>query len=223
MKVALLTPAALSHSVDVYYHHSVIDTVKLCATHGIDVLPISWPGEALVQNARNALVHEALESDADQIFWVDADQEWLPEQFLRLLEHPVDVVGATYPKKQDKEQYTFRAEEVVKQQLGLLAVQACGTGFLRVSRRALQKVWDSSVPYYASPKNEGPQFRMCFDVQVVEGFLLGEDLYFCAALEDAGYQVWMDPSFTVGHNGYKRFKGNVQAWLDRRQPASIPD
>lgn len=207
MKVALLTPADLTHKVDVYYHHSVIDTVKLCARHGIDVLPLSWPGEALVQHARNGLAEIGLQSGAGQFFWVDADQEWRPEQFLRLLRHPVEAVGGTYPKKQDEEEYTFRA--VIGERNGLLAVQSMGTGFLRVSRQALETVWNAALPY----EKGGMSFRKCFDVSVVEGRLIGEDTYFCAALADVGYQVWLDPSFTVGHNGYKRFKGDVAAYI----------
>ena len=212
MKVGLLTPADLSHKVDVYYHHSVVDTIKLCASHGIDVVPLSWPGEALVQHARNALVEIALQSDADQFMWVDADQEWLPSQFLRLLQHPVDVVGATYRKKQDKEEYTFLAGPSTEVKGGLLAIHAMGTGFLKVSKRALRDVWNASEPY---EKNDD-HFRMVFDVQIIEGLMFGEDVVFCAKLEDAGYQVWLDPSFTVGHNGYKRYRGDVAAWLNRK-------
>ena len=223
--VVLLTPADLTHKVDVYYHHAVIDTIKLCAKHGIDVVPISWPGEALVQHARNALAGLALKSNAEQFFWVDADQEWQAEQFLRLLQHPVDVVGATYLKKQVEEEYTFRTGPVIEVRNGLMAIQSMGTGFLRVSRQALQAVWNASEPY----EKAGEQFRMCFDVQVIEGHLVGEDTYFCAGLADAGYQTWLDPSFTVGHNGFKRFKGDVAAYIaklakehQQRQPKKVP-
>ena len=62
---------------------------------------------------------------------------------------------------------------------------------------------------------------MVFDIQVVDGRLFGEDTVFCAKLTDAGYQVWLDPSFTVGHNGYKRYCGNVMAWLDRKSRARL--
>ena len=217
--VVLLTPADLTHKVDVYYHHAVIDTVKLCARHGINVVPLTWPGEALVQHARNALAKMAIQSNIEQVFWVDADQEWRAEEFLRLLQHPVDVVGATYPKKQDTEEYTFRAGPECEVKDGLLAIQSMGTGFLRVSRQALLAVWNAAQPY----EKGGQHFRMCFDVQVIEGHLVGEDTYFCAALADAGYQVWLDPSFTVGHNGYKRYKGDAWTYIAKqRQLAEVP-
>lgn len=216
-KVLILTPADLSHKVDVHYHHSVIDTIKFCAGRGIDVAPISWPGEALVQHARNALAREAILAKATSIVWIDADQEWTPEQFVRLLSHPVDVVGATYPKKQDREEYTFLAPPEAEERGGLLKVHSCATGFLRVSPKALWDVLEASEPYL---KND-EQFRMLFDIQIVEGRLFGEDTVFSAKLTDAGYDIWLDPSFTVGHNGYKRYQGDVQAWLDRRQPAEL--
>lgn len=212
MKVVLATPATLAHGVDVYYHHSAIETIKLCAKHGIEVCPITWPGEALIQHARNALVEVSLAaSDVQQVFWVDADQEWEPEWFLRMVKHPVDVVGATTPKKQDIEAYPLANVGDRDPKTGLHRVGAIGTGFLRVSRRALQTVWDKSERY----EKGGKPFRMVFDVVIVDGQLCGEDAAFCIKLAMVGYPVWLDTSFTVGHNGYKRYKGDFLAYMKR--------
>lgn len=217
MKVILATPADLGHKVDVYYHHSVIETIKLCAQHKIEVAPLTWPGEALVQHARNALTEVSLDSDAQQIFWVDSDQEWEPEQFLRLVMHPVDVVGATTLKKQDVEDYPLSSLGDVDPKTGLHTVGAMGTGFLRVSRKALREVWLRSESYM---KN-GKSYRMVFDIAVINGYLAGEDAAFCIKLAQAGYQVWLDASFTVGHNGYKRYKGDFAKYLARTRKREL--
>ena len=211
-KVVLATPA-YGHQVDAYYHHSVVATVKLCARNDIDVVPLTWPGEALIQHARNQLTRLALDvPQASDIFWIDADQEWQPEWFLRLLQHPVAVVGAAYPKKGDKEEYTVRVHNgtiQVDRSLGLWQVDSLGTGFLRIRRDALQKVWDSSEPYEAWNDSS----RMLFDVQLLDGRLWSEDTIFCAKLIDAGYRIYLDPAFTVGHNGYKRYSGDFYSYV----------
>ena len=210
-KVILATPT-YDHSVDVYYHHSVIETIKVCAENGIDVRPLSWPGEALVQHARNALSSVVVaDHSVSDVFWVDSDQEWLPEQFMRLLSHPVDVVAAAYRKKtDDREQYTVRASTIEILPNGLWKVDSVGTGFLRVSRKAMQAAWEQSDPYQHS---DGTNHRMVFDVGVVDGRLWGEDTIFCARLATCGFPIHVDPTFTVGHNGYKRYKGDFGEYI----------
>lgn len=211
MNVAILCPAH-SVSVDAYYHHSVINTIKAGFKQGIDVCELTWPGEALVQHARNALVELALKDARkfENFVWIDSDQEFTPRQFLALLDHDVDVVGGTYRKKQDEEAYEVRVSEVTEIG-GLWKVMGLGTGFLKVSREALETVYRHSEVY----ENKGQKFRAVFEVPIINGRLYGEDTIFCEKLQAAGFDIYLDPSVTVGHNGHKRYKGDFQAFIDR--------
>lgn len=208
-KVILATPT-YDRSVGADYHFSVVQTVKLCAQHGIDVCPLLWPGEALVQHARNALAQQALEMNPEDVVWVDADHDWRPEWFLRLLSHNVDVVGAAYPKKADTEQYAVHMTHF-EETSDLWRVNGLGTGFLRTTAKALRAIWDTSEPYKAF----GGQWRMIFDVQLVDGRLWGEDMIFCAKLTEAGFPVYLDPSFTVNHHGAKKYTGDFAQFVKK--------
>ena len=92
-------------SVDVWYTHSLVNTIKIADQMNIEVLPIWLSYDALIQRARNDLIALVREMDCDDIIFIDADIEWNPEHFYRLLNYPVDVVGGTYPKKGDTEMY----------------------------------------------------------------------------------------------------------------------
>ncbi len=216
-RVMLATPAH-DWRADVRFFDSVLRTVKLCAEHGIEIIPVFLPGDALVQKARNDLVRMAIEASVDDIFFIDSDQFWEPEWVLRLLQYPVDVVGAPVRKKaDDKEVYNVKANGPfipVDEATGLWLPLAVGTGFLRLSRDALEAAWLASDEY-TNP--DGSAGRMVFDVRVLEGKLYGEDTILCGKLADAGFPIYLDPTFTVPHVGMKVYEGDFVAYIEGLQ------
>jgi hypothetical protein len=98
---------------------------------------------------------------------------------------------------------------------GLMEVEAVGTGFMKISRRALEKVWDASQEY----TNEGKKCRMVFDVQLVDGELVSEDNVFCRKWRKLGEKVYIDPSMTCNHIGAKKYSGS---FLDFLKHSNIP-
>jgi hypothetical protein len=219
MTKVMIATLAYDHRVDAHYHHSVINTIRVCAEHGVQVVPITWPGEAIIQHGRNALVEIAMSDPAlTAVLFIDSDQEWEPLQALKLLRYNVDVVGAPVRKKTDDEELynvlSLRGADFrLDPRTNLAMVESVGTGFLKVSAGALREVWGQSEPY----EYGGKPFRKVFDIQTPDGQMVGEDVLFCAKLADAGYQVYLDTSFTVGHNGYKRYQGDFQAYIQRRK------
>jgi hypothetical protein len=104
-KVMIGTPC-LYGQLDVWYTNSLVNTIKMSKDLGdIEITPIWISFDALLQRARNDTLHVAYEGDFDDLIWIDSDIEWNPEWFFKLLNHPVDVVGGTYRKKGDKEEY----------------------------------------------------------------------------------------------------------------------
>jgi len=95
------------------------------------------------------------------------------------------------------------------QQNGLMEVEAVGTGFMKISRAALKKVWDISPEY----KNEGRIGRMVFDVKIVNGDLVSEDNIFCQKWRNLGGKVFIEPSMTCNHIGVKKYQGNFLEYL----------
>jgi glycosyltransferase involved in cell wall biosynthesis len=207
--------------IEVWYANSLVETIKQGVAKGIEIYPIWLSYDALIQRARNDLVALMLDMDCDDIFFIDSDIEWQPEWFFKLLDYSVDVVGGTYPKKGDDEMYVVKQLDVNKipnPSTGLLEVDGLGTGFLRVSRKAIQYLWDISSSYEEAEYNKIR--RMVFEVVVQNNGLISEDIWACYKLKRGGFPIWLDTSVTCNHVGVKKYTGNFNQWLARAKSQS---
>ena len=219
MKKVMVGTPLYDGRIDVWFVNAMRFTERLCAQHGIEITPIYMAFDSLVQRARNDLVRMALDEGYDELFFIDSDMEWKPEDALRLLSHKVDCVGAAYRKKTDEaEQYTVRAGTPpvpLDVNSGLWIVDGVGTGFTRITRPALQALWDSSQKY----RNEGRIGSWIFDVAPVDlggelPDLVSEDSMVCLKLRQLGYKVLLDPTFVPVHVGQKKYSGDFQLYVD---------
>lgn len=212
----MLGTPCLDGRPEAFFANSVIQTIKLAARHGIDVAPILMSYDALVQRARNDIVKLALENDFDDLLMIDDDEEWDPAHAIALLQHQVDVVGAAVRKKtDDAELYNVKAASLPLQgdaTRKLWIVDAIGTGFLRLTRRALGALWNCSEEYL---DDYGQHCRMVFNVGVIGGRLWGEDTFMCQKLTQAGFKIHVDPTITVAHIGMKKYSGDFAQYIRR--------
>ena len=215
MRRVLIGTPSYDGRIDVWFANSLIATVKEAEKKGIFVHAIYTSYDSLIQRARNSLVKLALDGKYDDIFFIDSDTEWEPEWFFRLLERPEPIVGGALIKKTDKEGYTVK---LLDKQLKfsedgkLIQADGVGTGFLKVSRFALEKLWLASDPYTSG----GEEHRMVFDIKVENGDLISEDYVLCNKWKNLGYKVWLDPTITCNHIGIKKFKGDLNKFLDKQ-------
>ena len=215
MRRVLIGTPSYDGRIDVWFANSLIATVKEAEKKGIFVHAIYTSYDSLIQRARNSLVKLALDGKYDDIFFIDSDTEWEPEWFFRLLERPEPIVGGALIKKTDKEGYTVK---LLDKQLKfsedgkLIQADGVGTGFLKVSRFALEKLWLASDPY----TSEGEEHRMVFDIKVENGDLTSDDYVLCNKWKNLGYKVWLDPTITCNHIGIKKFKGDLNKFLDKQ-------
>jgi hypothetical protein len=211
-KVLIGTPAH-DGRVDVWYANSLVNTVKLSGKYNTEIHPVYMSYDSLVQRARNDLVRLALEEGFDDLIFMDSDQEWDPEWIFSLLARPEDVIGGTVVKKSDKPLFNVKALKtgLKREANGLIEVEAVGTGFMKISRKALQEVWNQSPEYM----NEGKKCRMVFDVQLVDGELVSEDNVFCRKWRQLGNKVWIDPTMTCNHIGSKKYSGNFMQFIQQ--------
>ncbi len=201
--------------VDIWYTNALLKTSEMAASQNIEILPLWVSFDALVQRARNDTIHLALEAGVDDLFWIDSDIEWDPKDFFKILNYPVDVVGGTYPKKSDHEEYVVRQmkRRPPDPKTGLMEVDGLGTGFARMSRAAMQYLWDTSKPYI-DPKDMKER-RMICDVIITNNGLMSEDIYMFEMLQKGGFKVWLDPNITCNHTGPKKWKGNFASWYKK--------
>jgi glycosyltransferase involved in cell wall biosynthesis len=197
--------------VEAWYMNSLLQCVKMSIPKGIDITTTWVSYDSLIQRARNDVLHLAIEGGFDDLIMIDADIEWQPQWLFDLLDYPVDVVGGTYPKKGDAEIYVVQHMKQVLEYnaQGLLKVDGLGTGFLRMSRKACQHLYDSGTPYFHNNRHQ----RWVFNVGIQDGDIMSEDIDMCHRLRDAGFDIWLDPGMTCNHIGIKKFTGDFQTWI----------
>jgi len=218
MKRVLIGTPCYDGKIDVWYANSVVNCVRIAEAKGVFIHPIWLSYDALVQRARNDLMSIALNQGYDCLVFVDSDVEFSPEWLLELIESEEDVIGGTYPKKGETESYPVKALTdqngellLVPDSRGLLEVLGLGTGFVKISRAAIQALWDTS-PVYKNTET-GTDNRMMCNVEVRNGVFMSEDILLFERLRDMGFRVWLDPKMTCNHTGNKKYRGDFLQYL----------
>lgn len=210
-KVMIGTPC-YGAMVGCLYANSLAGTIALGARLNIQVLPLFIPGNALVHSARNEIISRFLKSGEDDLVFIDADISWVPEDFFRLLNHEVEAVGGTYPYKKSELQFMMKTVDgqppAEAGENGLLSVEGLGMGFFRLTRAAVQKLWDKSVPFKHA--NSDDEYRAVFECLYQDGNEVGEDIAMCQKLD----QVWCDPLPVLSHSGIREHYGDPVNWLN---------
>jgi len=216
MRRVLVAAPSYDGKVNVWHATSLSETSKIALSKNINVVAVYMSYDALVQRARNDIFKLAYDSKIDDLIFIDCDVDWNPEDFFKILEHDVDIVAAPVIKKSDID-HTYSIKLVNNYQIndkGLVEVNGCATGFMRIRRNAIEKMWDSSEEYQEKHKNEPS--RMVFDVKIIEGDLWSEDIVFCDKWTKLGGKVYIDPTINCGHSGEKRWVGNFSEWIKAR-------
>ena len=221
--VMLATPA-LDGKVDIEFHHSIINTVRLGLMNEINFIPITVGRDALIQRARNDLIQIAVESEFEfeSMIWIDSDMEWDPQWTVDLVNCSHDVIGGTCRKKTDvEESYVVKILDIEKAEIedGLIEVDALGTGFVKFSRKAFMSLWDNAIDYHESHKD----CRMVFDIGIIDGVLYSEDTFVYSKLSAAGFEIWLDPAMTAAHHGSKSFYGDFKCYFERIKEAMLEE
>lgn len=214
MRKVLIGTPSYDGRVDVWYANSLLETVRMSYEKDVFIHAIYTSYDSLIQRARNSLFRLALMGGYDDLFFIDSDCEWQAEWIFRLLERPEPIVGGALVKKSEKEGYTVKLldRELKYSQDGkLIEVDGVGTGFMKVNRFALEKLWDMSDKYMS----EGEEHRMVCDIKVENGDLISEDYIVCNKWKSLGYKVWLDPTITLNHIGIKKYKGDFQAFINQ--------
>jgi hypothetical protein len=216
MKRVLIGTPSYDGRIDVWYANSLLQTIKMSSSHGYDVHAIYTSYDSLIQRARNSLFKLALNGNYDYLFFIDSDCEWQPEWFFNLLNRQEPIVGGALIKKSETEGYTVKLIDrnlKYSQDKKLIEVDGVGTGFMKISRFALEKLWEISEPYMS----EGEEHRMICDIKVENGDLISEDYVIANKWKGLGYKVWIDPTITLNHIGIKKFKGNFELFLRKNK------
>lgn len=207
------------------YFQSMIGTYAWAQANDVSLGVYTISGESLIPRARNSLVMNFL-NDYDGIFedlfFIDADQGWTPENFKRLLEAPYDIACGVYPKKKIHWSLAQKAwldqpenlEFVVANSVmyssavpdhtmltddGFTLCRNGATGFMRIRRQVIETMIAAypELEYDKDPEAEpGKIAYALFDPYIedngVSRIYLGEDYAFCRRWQSLGGEIYSD-------------------------------
>lgn len=138
----------------------------------------------------------------DYLFWIDSDIIFTSEQFAKLLSAEKDIISGIYMMSNGREfatvkhwdeshftqhgRFEFLTQETIPQDGRLMEVSYTGMGFMMVKHGVFERL-------------EYPWFRPVFkNIGNAVDFTM-EDVAFCLAAREAGFQIHVDPTVRVGH------------------------
>lgn len=161
---------------------------------------------ANVSASRNSLTAQFLETDAEWLWWIDADMGWEPTALDQLFEvadaESAPIVGglcfgashdALWPTiyrwaEVDGSLTTVRVAEYPRDEV--VQVAATGAAFLLIHRSALEAIRDKpfnrTFPWFQETEMDGKP--------------VGEDLTFCIRAGVMGIPVFVNTAVKVGHH-----------------------
>lgn len=140
------------------------------------------------------------EVEYKKLFWIDSDITWQPQDFMKLYESEKDIISGAYllasgevTAYKEKLGRSFTYEEV-KEMKEPQQVHGVGFGFLAVKQgvfESLSRPWFQSAIVTMKDTETGEEFTFP---------LMGEDISWCERVNQAGFEVWFDPTVQVTHN-----------------------
>jgi hypothetical protein len=184
-------------------------------------------GNGDIEIVRASLLARFLGSDATDLIFIDHDVQWESGALVKLVDHPVDFVGAVYPQRLDPINFTvrwldYKPELWADPETGLLEVDGFPGGCMRLTRACAEKMVENycNLAFYCAKSPNETAWHLFQKMRLPENprYIISEDYSFCRRWRDIGGQVWIDPEVTMGHTGAKTFVGNIGEWL-RNRPA----
>ena len=224
---------------NLYFASSVVELQRACRARGIGLHVELMGGDALITRVRSRLAARFLaHPQATHLLFIDADIGFAPENVFRLLDSGKDMVAAVCPLKQidwEKVRAAAKAgvadlqavsigyvvrflptpDKSVEVENGIAKVAYGGTGFLMISRDAVQRLTDAHPELRAQVTDDGEEAVMLFDTMIEPGTgqYLSEDYAFCRRWRELGGDIWADVEARLTHVGHAAYTGSLMQAL----------
>lgn len=209
-------------SPDASYTFSIQRSREALHAAGIPTAYLLLSGNCHVDDARNSVVRDFLNSDCSELVFIDADVSWRPDGLIRLCSHDLDVVGGVYPYRrvgQGGMPVRALAGRLTPGADGLLEVEGLPTGFLRIRRAVIERLAQSAETFRSKDEN-GP-VPLIFERTMHMGQRWGGDLTFARKWRDMGGQVWADCDIKLGHMAKQVLWGSLGAALRQQNGTTL--
>lgn len=169
---------------------------------------------SLIYDARNKLVEQALQLEADYIMWFDSDMVFSADTLQRMMEtldkHPeIDILSGLYFRRgkpytpvlfdqldYDAEKLTCDFKDTLTYPDELFEVAGCGFGCVLMRTDCLIDLGGKYGGTWFSPLGN-----------------VGEDCAFCIRARAEGYKIYCNPSIKLGHMSYSPITEGVYKQL----------
>ena len=154
---------------------------------------------SLIYTSRNDIATQALQMDADYVFWLDSDMVFPPDTLIRMMntlrKNDLDILTGLYFRRVppytpvlfdklsiDGDVCDFSEFDSIPKDL--FEVGGCGFGCVLMKTDVFFDVQSKFGNMFAPVANNG------------------EDIAFCCRAKECGYKIYCDPSIICGHVGY---------------------
>lgn len=196
-KVLLATPAY--NAMSAAYTFSVSRSREELHRVGIQSAYVILQGNPHVDDGRNAIVRDFLESDCTDLLFIDADVDWEPSGIVQLCQRDCDIVGGVYPyRREGSEEMPVRLMSgSTKAVDGLLEVEGLPTGFMKIKRHVLEKMAAIAPKYF----DKVHETALVFDRPTPgpDKTRWGGDIDFCNRWRAMGGKLYADTEIRLGH------------------------
>lgn len=217
-KVFLATPSY--DSPDCSYTFSMARSRQALEAAGIKSAYYLLQGNCHIDDSRNAIVRDFLESDCTELVFLDADVSWEPDALADLCKIEKDLVGGVYPyrRESDEETMPIRHLPEIKAEGDLIEVEGLPTGFMKIKRHVLETMAATAKHYL---KDDGKPHPVIFERDYFGGGRRGGDIRFCMVWRETGGKVYAAPELRLGHCGKMVLKDSLGASLRRQNKTSL--
>lgn len=190
---------------------------QVAGQHGITIQIASICGCSVVSRARNLLVKDMLESDCTDLLFIDSDINFEPEAIFRLMAWGSDEkkgIVAGVPRVRDvKPIYITDLDydengQLTMNGMGLVRAKRVATAFMLVRREVFETLVKEHPEWNYYDERTKRTLNAVFDFKLTDGGYIGEDFLFCDRAREHGFEVWIDPTITLGHMGVQEYTGN---------------
>lgn len=209
-----------SHIAYAPYILSLAPTLGALSKLGVDWEYLARPSDFHIERAINNTLTEVMESGAfTDILMIDSDESWRPEDVVRLLMHPEEIVGCSYRMKNNWDEYVgsiqykdgFPEGRMLPDGTPLLKATRLAAGFLRIKVSALRKFADA-YPDLISEEPDGKKVQF-FSRMIADGEMHCQDMAFSRRWLDIGGELWLDPNINITHWGMTPYIGDLNGHL----------
>jgi predicted O-methyltransferase YrrM len=208
-------------SPDASYTFSIARSREALSAAGIQSAYYLLQGNCHVDDARNAVVRDFLDSDCTELVFLDADVSWEPEALIALCRIDRDLVGGIYPYRRESDEETMPVRhlpQITVDDDGLVEVEGLPTGFMRIKRHVLETMAATAKHFI---KDEGKPHPVLFERDYFGGGRRGGDIRFCMVWREMGGKVFAAPDLRLGHCGKMVLRDSLAASLRRQAKSSL--